>query len=112
MSRLRRAWQLLRHGWPRPVSPDPLTGIYWVNGPTREEIVDRMTGGEGRIRIPVDTYQRSDEPPPSRMPTTPNPVVMEKRPRVQRAAPSYEAISIGLVAMNLGVLALVLAVKL
>lgn len=37
MSRLRRAWQLLRRGWPRPVSPDPLTGIHWVNGRPPEQ---------------------------------------------------------------------------
>lgn len=53
-----------------------------------------------------------DAAPPSRMPTAPNPGVTEKRQRAHRTAPSYEAISIGLVAMNLGALALVLAVKL
>lgn len=59
---MRRFWQWLTRRYPRPVSPDPMTGIHWVNGPTREEIVDRMTGGEGRNHIHVDTFLRRDEP--------------------------------------------------
>lgn len=61
----------------------------------------KATYDKGRIEVPV---------PPSREPTAPNPMVMEKRPRRSRSVPSYEALALVFLALSVAVLALVLAV--